>query len=264
MHHARWIGQDMIAQRGAVPVLAQTDWARTFWAAPHNRVYNGHVPHQETSMAAVLTAPTAKQPRERRESAATVKLTTVRFTITGTAPLLMHNERLANPFDEMTKNIAAITGKRTKTEEDKLEIARLEWQGGLYWDELLGPYIPGANVKRCFMNAATQGKLGKAFRGGLIPLDAEIPLVYPGPRDIEGLWAAGTFLDARSTRIGGKKVWRARPRFNEWGIVTTMFVNTLLVNLDALRLYTAQAGVTEGLGDYRPTFGRFLCDVEEL
>ncbi len=50
---------------------------------------------------------------------------TATYTIRGTTPMLMHSERLANPFDPLTKEIKAISGKRKKTEDDLLEMARL-------------------------------------------------------------------------------------------------------------------------------------------
>ena len=65
------------------------------------------------------------------------------ITIDGTAPFIMHNSRLADKLDPITRQKAVVAAKRKKTDEDDLEISRLEWLGGLYWDDAIGPYLPG-------------------------------------------------------------------------------------------------------------------------
>lgn len=192
------------------------------------------------------------------------KLTTIQFTIKGTAPLLMHNEQLANRFHPLTKRLAEIAGKRKKTEDDALAMQRIEWEGGLYWNQDVGPFIPGANLKRCLQEAAKSDKGGKSIIRALAPLDAEVPLVYKGPRDIEGMWDTGEYVDIRSVNVANRKIMRTRPRFANWGIQTAMYVNTTLVDLDDLARWFELAGMSEGLGDYRPTFGRFTGTMEEI
>lgn len=191
------------------------------------------------------------------------EILTLHCTIRGTAPLLMHNERLVNPFDPLVKAIAQLTSKRTKqTDEDRLQVQRYEWEGGLYLSPTLGPYIPAANLKKCLMEAATVHKDGAAVKRALTPLDVEIPLVYDGPRTLDALWRAETYVDVRSVRLNGRtRVQRARPRFETWGLETRFLFNPNILSLDALMLYVEEAGLTTGLGDYRPTFGRFLGKV---
>lgn len=189
----------------------------------------------------------------------------LRFTVRGTAPLLMHNERLANPFDEITRAIKAITAKKSRqTDVDHEDVQRLEWEGGLYFSHTHGPYIPGANWKKCLMEAATIYKGGAAVKRALTPMDAEIPLLYDGPRNVDALWEA-KFVDVRGVKLNGRtKVQRTRPCFQQWGFATTMLINQNALSLDDLLQYTEQAGTTTGLGDYRPTYGRFTCQVDVL
>lgn len=187
----------------------------------------------------------------------------IEITCTGTAALLMHNERLANPFDELTRKIAAITSKKkNKTDQDNMDVQRLEWEGGLYHSDT-GPYIPGANLKKCFMEAGTIYKAGTSLKRALTPLDAEIPLLYKGPRDVESLWSHGGFVDIRSVKLNGRsKVMRSRPKFPQWALSTTFLLNEKVVGVDDFERYAHEAGQSIGLGDYRPTFGRFTCQVE--
>ena len=55
---------------------------------------------------------------------------TIEIPVKGLCPLLMHNGALADPLDERSISLAAITGKRLKTRADHEEIARLAYS---YW-----------------------------------------------------------------------------------------------------------------------------------
>lgn len=84
----------------------------------------------------------------------------VTLRITGTSPLMMHSDRLANPLNPATKAHKELTGKRKKTDDDHLAIARSEFIAGAYYDEKLGFYIPGANFDATFLAGAKLQKLG--------------------------------------------------------------------------------------------------------
>src|SRR5215216_4656220 len=85
----------------------------------------------------------------------------------GTTGLLQHNPRLIDKFDDITREIAAINAKRTKTEADEAERDRLEWYGGLYHAQDIGVYMPAANIIRCMVDGGTAIKKGKAVRQGI-------------------------------------------------------------------------------------------------
>ena len=53
----------------------------------------------------------------------------VTYKATGDVPLIMHNGRLANPFDKFARAMKVITAKRKKTDEELETLAWLEWQG---------------------------------------------------------------------------------------------------------------------------------------
>lgn len=57
---------------------------------------------------------------------------TMKLRLTGIAPLLMHDNKAANPLNPYAKAMKALTGKRKKTDDDLAEIARIEWEAGLY------------------------------------------------------------------------------------------------------------------------------------
>jgi hypothetical protein len=173
-------------------------------------------------------------------------------------PLLMHNERLADPLDPYALEIAKISKKRGKTEQDHLEIARLEFVGGLYHDDDLGPYIPGWHVIRCIQNAGKQHKLGASVLRGVVPATEKAPVQYDGPRDIEAMWKDGRFALRKSVGIGSSRTMRTRPLFTEWTLAVEIEVDLRILDPEKINQLAEEAGRYQALGDYRPVYGRFL------
>jgi hypothetical protein len=187
-----------------------------------------------------------------------------RITITGTAELLMHNARLSNPLDPVAKAMKKVSSKRTKTDDDYEEIARLEHAGSLYLDPDVGPYIPGENIQRCLTDAAKVTRAGvKVTRGVFISTDTN-PLGYKGPRDVDGLWADENFRHMKSVKVQQNRIQRCRPRFRQWTLEADGTLDTSVLALDDLCAIAETAGAMIGLGDYRPRFGRFTTQVNAL
>ena len=184
------------------------------------------------------------------------------ITLTGTAPLLMHNGRGANPLDPAAKAIKRLTGKRNKTDDDYAELARVEFAAGLYIDPDIGPYIPSDNILRCLFDSAKLTKMGvKVTRGVWITTDIN-PLVYDGPRDEQALWDAGWrhLTSAKNPGQSGR-IMRCRPWFPEWKVQADGIVDPTQLDLDNIKSIADNAGSFIGLGDWRPRFGRFTATV---
>lgn len=186
----------------------------------------------------------------------------VDIVLTGTAQLIQHNVRLADPFDPIPRAIKEISGKRKKTDEDLQRMEELEFEGGLYIHESLGPYIPGANIEKCIVEGARVTRQGKQIERGFLVNEMEVPLIYNGPRDRDGLWADSQFRSRMSVKIGTSRVMRCRPWFPEWALEFTATVDPGQLNLDTLQAIVADAGSMVGLGDYRPRYGRFEGKVK--
>jgi hypothetical protein len=187
----------------------------------------------------------------------------VRITLTGTAPLLMHNVRLANPLDPIARAMKETSGKRKKTDEDLERLARLEFEGGLYVDAV-GPYLPGANIEKCLVEGARVTRQGKQVERGLFVTDNEVPLIYDGPRDADSLWADESYRSMMAVKVGTARVMRCRPIFRAWVLEASAEMDGAQLNLDTLQAIAADAGAMVGLGDYRPRYGRFMAEVEAL
>jgi hypothetical protein len=177
-------------------------------------------------------------------------------------PLIVHNGLLADRDYEWTRQLSAVTGKRKKTDEDHAEVARLEWRGGLYYDETAGPYLPGDNVRRCLLDAARLSRDGKSIERGVLRLSRVNRLEYDGPRDPEKMWADGRFTHRAMVRVTTSKVARTRPKFVGWSaLVAVTFESTVLDRADLLRIAEA-AGQYIGIGDGRPFYGgRFTIEA---
>lgn len=184
--------------------------------------------------------------------------------IVGEAPLMMHNARLSNPLDEVVKKIKEYSSKRSKTDADHETIARLEYMGGLYYMDKVGPYIPGQNIRKALVEGARKNKKGKAIESSVFLTTMINPLVYNGPRTADQLYATSEFVDQASVKVQTSRVMRTRPIFREWATSAEGIFDANIINLEDLRQIGVIAGQYIGLGDYRPLYGRFKANVVEI
>lgn len=196
---------------------------------------------------------------------ARIRVTLDGRTAVNGSPLLMHNERLADPIDPYGKWLAEITGKRTKTERDIEEMARREFLGAGYWaidsgpesGDQAGPIIPTWNIVRCLQESASRHKLGKHVLRGIVPVDEETPLLYDGPREADAMWKAGTFHSRKGVAVGQRRVIRTRPCFTDWSVEAELELDLNILDPAQVNQIANEAGRYCGLGDARPRFGRF-------
>ncbi|MBF0307555.1 MAG: hypothetical protein HQL41_18145, partial [Alphaproteobacteria bacterium] len=83
---------------------------------------------------------------------------TLRFRIEGTAALLMHNGRLADPLNEYARILKSLASKRVKTDADFEKMAEVEWLGGLWtWNK--EPCIPSAVIEAALVKGAGRRRM---------------------------------------------------------------------------------------------------------
>lgn len=183
----------------------------------------------------------------------------IELRIEGTSPLMMHNVRLANPLNKYTKRMAELMRAKKVKGADKEaiagDLARVEWEGGLYHsatekgDDGTGPYIPARNMHAAVWEAAKLTKEGQSvvqgvFTGGMFALE------YDGPRDVEGLFAAEEFVDLRIIGVNqGSKVLRCRPIFNQWACTVRFTVDAKMCDPARLVDFVRSAGLYKGVCD---------------
>lgn len=185
---------------------------------------------------------------------------TIKVRIIGASPLLMHNGAMADPLDERSTNLAAVTSKRSKTRADHEEISRLEWFGGLWLESNL-PCLPAAALKAALIDAARTRKKGKAVTAGLW-IEGPAMLTYDGSKDVRELWEDKRFRLRTGVRIAQNRTMRTRARFPEWSAtVSASFLTTVLNRSEVIEFFQI-AGFLVGIGDWRPEHGRFTVEVQ--
>jgi hypothetical protein len=185
----------------------------------------------------------------------------LKVRITGKSPILLHNGRLADPTDDIVREMKKITSKRSKTDEDHLELSRLEFLGSLYLDENGRVVIPGEVLESCIKSGAKVARNGKKIEAGAFVNEIKVPLEYEGPKTVDGLWADKRFVHKAGVKVGTARVIRTRPVFEKWACEFTVEYNPEVINRDEVLRALEDAGTLKGLCDYRPRHGRFYVEV---
>ncbi|MET4198642.1 hypothetical protein [Bradyrhizobium sp. LA6.12] len=188
-----------------------------------------------------------------------MKAESIRLRLVGTKRLIMHSGRLADPLDPITKELARLTSKRSKTEADHEEIARVEWNGGL-WLDGGQPCIPLDALMATFVQAAKSRRRTMQAEAGLV-VDHNAALRYDGAHDMDELWRDKRFKLRLGVNVHGARTMRTRPVFNDWSVEFTARYLPTLIDRDEVYDTYLLAGFTRGLGDWRPQNGTFEVEI---
>ena len=195
----------------------------------------------------------------------------------GQSPLITHNIRLANPLGEYSQAMKSLTGKRNKTDADLKEIARLEWEGGLYLEDGV-IVMPSRNVNSCLFEGAKKKKNGPKWRTGAILPDEYYKMEYKGAKinvkmngnipnpELDKYYEK--LFDQRMVRVGTGQILRTRPLFFDWSFFVTIMYDENILDKRTLIQICEDAGYLVGFCEMRPgskgggSYGRFI--VEEI
>ena len=183
--------------------------------------------------------------------------------ITGIRPLIMHNSSMVDPENPFVRRIKEISSKGTRkiTDADIAEREHLEWEGGLYWDDELGPVIPADNIERCVQEGAQKSRLGKLAKSSILCTDAIVRIEYKGPRTKEEMYRDRRFIFRKAVGIQKNRIIRVRPMIpTGWEIHPKLEFDESILNESAIKRALADAGALVGLCDWRPKFGRFTVN----
>ena len=181
---------------------------------------------------------------------------TLVFQIESIVPLLMHDDKTANPLNEYTKKLKALTGKRKKTDEDHAQIAEVEWNASLYYEN--GKYIiPTKVIEATLLGSAKQFKKGTLLKQCVIVADDMILEFKDSNLKPEKLYKKLEYVDMRTVKIGQAKTTRCRPKFDSWKGEFTVILDEDKLNAEEIEQIVHNAGKYVGMCDYRPRYGRF-------
>ena len=169
---------------------------------------------------------------------------TFEISIQGIRPLLMHRF----PEETADEQIQKRTGSN---------ITKNEAEGFLYKLANGIIYEPAEHIEGALRQAAKDFRIpGKRMRTYSVLIVAQVE-VEPRtiPHKIQN-WVT----DARSVVMPSTRgrIMRYRPRFDEWKLDFRIVVNDDQIPTEVIKGILDHAGNHEGIGDYRPKFGRFI------
>jgi hypothetical protein len=188
----------------------------------------------------------------------------LKFKIKGVMPTIMHNGQTSDPLNEYAKKMKKITGKRSKTDSDHKEVARLEWYAALYVDEHDRPCWPGENIESMLVAAAKKSRMGPTVKSGLF-IDGNSVVEHDGPRTADALWnfkpfGKNPYISRVPVSVNKARVMRTRPIFNNWSLEFVVNYMPSLLAEESVVEFVNVAGKVIGLSDWRPKYGRFQIE----
>lgn len=179
--------------------------------------------------------------------------------------LMFHNGQLANFFYPYTKALKEFTKRRGKTEEDMIQLSKVEWEGGLYmshknpdgtWAEDSHVIIPRECLFATILSGAKKYRMGSQFKAGAV-IEADARLIHEGGKTLAALRGDERFIHICLVDVNGAKVPRTRPKFDKWSAeFTIQFDESVIDEADIIRAVEA-GGRLVGLCEMRPTQGRY-------
>ena len=210
-----------------------------------------------------------------------MSMRSLQVSVKGKHGLLLSNVAYADPLGQFQPMKAYFTDKKgkSKTEGVHRAVRTLDWLFSGYWDKegdvavdenvnavgfenFADPYLPGANFQRCIRNAATKWKLGKDTLRAIVVTNNPF-IEYDGPKD------AVEMFNSRSPKFQlcsftGRGVWVNRLFIPDWSLQFELILDDEIMGTDQLRRIMNMAGKSEGLGTWRPRYGRFeVTDIAE-
>ena len=178
----------------------------------------------------------------------------------GVTPIILHSCQCVNPLHMKKINAK----KKNKTDEDLARLSDLEWEGGLYWDDEVGVYIPAENIEATIREGAKARRKGKDIEKGFVCEDLRIPLEYGENLSKEELMKKFEYRDVRVMKVMRSRVIRTRPRFDTWNISFIASYDESVLDFREVCYAIEYAGHYVGLCDSRPKYGQFAARITEL
>lgn len=183
---------------------------------------------------------------------------TVKTTIKGIRPLLMHSAAGADPLSEWSKLRKQVSGKKNKTDADHMELAKIDWYSSFYHNDEKRPVLLGTMIEACCIGGAKRTKQGQIAKASIL-INENPVLIHDHPNGkkavVDDFWENQRYRDARGVMVNRARIIRYRPVFPVWECTFEAMLSELDVSTFKNILETA--GRFIGLGDFRPKFGLF-------
>lgn len=197
-----------------------------------------------------------------------MKLISVKFT--GISPLLQNNPRGANPFDPYTKASADSYNryKKSKTEENFIENSRLGVRTKMFWDDDMGIYVPtrwvSASLGKKAYAILGKGYSKDAIRGGVFTVKEKVKLHYDGENKVkkeEDVYLSDQLTTQLILPQGAIRQPKSFPIFHKWSFEVELEYDDKIIDATQIQKVLEYTAKYNGFGDFRPSYGRCLCEV---
>jgi hypothetical protein len=176
----------------------------------------------------------------------------IRVEIRGTTPLLIH--KFGESAEQAKGTRAMIVSKHDPRAEAE-KVAYIRQDGTFYFSAFSIPAAMG--------NAGANHKMRSSRKTLRFVVPSAVRVTTDTITILNGTGPAKNFeVDARPVTIPATKgrVMRYRPRFDNWGAAFELSINDNLLSVDDASMLLTEAGVSIGIGDFRPEKrGPFGC-----
>jgi hypothetical protein len=202
------------------------------------------------------------------------------IAVEGVSPLLLSNNLCSDPLSQANKDKKFFTSKNKKADEDHINLRLIDWVHSGYWsksgkvviddvenavnfDGFSDLTLPSQNFARCLRNGATAFRLGKEINRALI-VENEPLISYDGPKAANEMVADSRFILTSPVVRMKTTNWVTRLVLPQWSVNYQITVDDERISVSDLERIIQTAGRFEGLGTWRPRFGRFVAELSEL
>ena len=188
--------------------------------------------------------------------------------LVGESPILHHNAASGlDTSSALSREIAELARKRSRTESEHERLRELECQRSLWLSDDGHPMIPRAALRACIEGAARRRKEGPSVRSGLVVDETRFLFDIERYGDTIEDWGKRCQYTVPVV-VQRNRILRTRARFETpWSLDASVFAAEDLIAVEHLRAWLEFAGQRIGLGDWRPersgSHGRFRLDLLE-
>jgi hypothetical protein len=192
----------------------------------------------------------------------------LKVKVEGIVPIIFHNGQLKDPLNSFVREIKKFSKKANKTDEDHLEISRLEFLGGAYLNAGGQPIIPATGIERALAEAGKRIKIGKAgltrdIKAGLFVQEDAILDFEDKGKTMDELWELGEkYVLRNAVNVQKNSVMRTRPIFREWGAVFKLSYFDDVLDSSSIEQALTVLSRLVGLYEWRPRYGRFTFTIK--
>jgi hypothetical protein len=195
---------------------------------------------------------------------------TASITVSGFSPLLLNNPQTVDRFNTYARQMKSINDKKTRrTDDDYLELRKLELSSKIYFDKEVGVYAPSTWLSESIAcSAFSTVKVGRdKIRGALFVVGEKMKLKYEGQDKVKAMSdiVLNTFFHKSMALPQGQvRVVKVFPIFHDWSFSSRVEFDDAIIDLGMLKRVCESAGKYVGFGDMRPTFGRAKVEVQSV